>query len=284
MTIDTAIVGARGKTVERSWTSTDALLYAVAVGAGQEDASKELAYTTENSRGVEQQALPSMICVTATAPLPEGLEIDFTKLLHAQMGFTLDRPIPVNGSVRATGQVDGVYDKGSGALIATSTEVVDAASGDRLAVLESGLFIRGAGGFGGEKSPSAAWSLPERDPDDVRTLPIPTWQALVYRLTGDRNPLHSDPAFAEAAGFPAPILHGMASYGYSARALVNSLVGEDTARFRSMFARFTKPVFPGEVLTLQVWRTDEGAVFRTLDSAGDVVLDRGVATVFADAA
>jgi acyl dehydratase len=278
MAIDLDYVGRVGEPTERSWTVTDTLLYAVAVGAGHGDPSRELAFTTENST-VEHRVLPSFICVASGGRLPDGFTFDNTRMLHAEMSFELLADLPAAARVLSTARIDGIYDKGSGALISTSTEVVDAESGEPLARLGSGLFIRGEGGFGGDRGPKDVWAAPDREPDVTishETLPE---QALIYRLTGDRNPLHSDPEFARRAGFPAPILHGMCTYGITARVLLHAVADSDPTVFGGMYGRFTKPVPLGETITVEVWRTDGGAQFRTLDSVGDVVIDRGRASL-----
>lgn len=274
MAIDVSYVGRTGTPSDRSWESKDALLYAIAVGAGHGDPSRELEFTTENSQ-VPQRVLPSFICVAAGGRLPDGFSIDMTRMLHAEMGFELHGELPTAGEVTSVTGIEGIWDKGSGALVSTSTEVVDRETGAPVARLGSGLFVRGEGGFGGDRGPKDGWTLPDRGPDstvEYETLPE---QALLYRLTGDRNPLHSDPVFARRAGFDAPILHGMCTYGFTGRALLHEVAKSDPGSFGSMYARFSKTVPLGARLTVQIWRTDDGAVFRTLDGAGDVVLDRG---------
>lgn len=274
MAIDLEYVGKSGEPTERSWTVKDTLLYAVAVGAGHSDPSHELEFTTENST-VEHRVLPSFICVASGGRLPEGFTFDGTRMLHAEMSFELLGDLPAEGSVVSTARIDGIYDKGSGALISTVTDVVDAQSGALLARLGSGLFIRGDGGFGGDRGPKDDWAAPDRQPDVTVSYDTLPEQALLYRLTGDRNPLHSDPVFAQRAGFPAPILHGMCSYGITARALLHIVADSDPAVFGGMYGRFSKPVQLGETLTVEVWKTDGGALFRTRDSLGDIVIDRG---------
>ncbi|MBH0024819.1 MaoC family dehydratase [Salinibacterium sp. SWN248] len=278
MAIDTSYVGKTGAPLRRTWESKDALLYAVAVGAGQGDASAELKFTTENS-AVQQRVLPSFICVAAGGPLPDGFSIDMTKMLHADMGFELFGDLDASGDVTSTASITGIFDKGSGALVSTATDVVDTASGELVARLQSGMFVRGEGGFGGERGPGDGWEQPDREPDVIITYETRPEQALLYRLTGDRNPLHSDPTFAARAGFPAPILHGMCTYGFTARALLHGIAGSDPSRFGSMHARFTKVVSLGETLTVRMWSEDSGARFQTLNSAGEVVLDRGSMTL-----
>lgn len=274
MAIDLDFVGRSGEPVERTWTTDDALLYAVAVGAGQGDPSRELEFTTENSE-VTHRVLPSFICVAARGQQPAGFKVDMTKMLHADMSFELFQDVPAEGHTRSTSTITGIFDKGSGALVQSTTEVEDAATGAPLGRLISGQFVRGEGGFGGDRGPKDDWVLPDREPDEIVHYETRPEQALIYRLTGDHNPLHSDPAFAARSGFAAPILHGMCTYGFSARALLHAAAGSDPSRFGKMYGRFSKTVQLGESFDIQVWRTDDGALFRTLDSHGDVVIDRG---------
>jgi acyl dehydratase len=277
MPIDPSAVGAEAGPVERSWNSKDALLYAVGVGAGTE----ELAFTTENSRGVTQQVLPTFAVIAGggASALGEVGDVDWTQLVHGEQAFELSGPIPVEGRVSTTSKITGIYDKGKGAVIVSESTSVDAATGEPRFTTRTSVYIRGAGGFGGERGPSGPANVPpEREPDHVVTYPTSPDQALLYRLSGDRNPLHSDPAFAELAGFDRPILHGLCTYGVAGRALLHVLCGSDPARFRSMAGRFSSPVYPGEDLTVSLWETGEGeAVFVTaVDDR--VVLDQGRVT------
>ncbi len=265
MPIDPSAVGATGQPVEVSWTSTDALVYAVGVGAGTD----ELAYTTENTSGVDQQVLPTFPVVigfgSGGGAMRQIGTFNMAMLVHGQQSVDLHRPIPVEGSVRLQSTITGIFDKGSGALVVSETDATDLASGQPLYTTTSSAFIRGEGGFGGDRGPSGPRNVPpDRDPDhvvDYRTLPE---QALIYRLSGDRNPLHSDPSFAAMGGFDRPILHGLCSYGFTGRALLHSLCGGESARFRSIEGRFSSPVFPGDSLRVRVWRTGDGeAVFTT---------------------
>jgi acyl dehydratase len=270
-------VGAKSQPGDNSWTSKDALLYALGVGGGVDD----LPYTTENTHGVAQQVLPTMGVVLGV-PGPGAWdalgEINWTMLVHGEQAIELHSPIPVEGTVRSVTTVAGVYDKGSGAVVATETESIDVATGKPLFTTRSAAFIRGEGGWGGDRGPTGPRATaPERAPDHETKYQTSPDQALVYRLSGDRNPLHSDPSFAAAAGFDRPILHGLCTYGFTGRALLGALCGGEAARFRSMEARFTSPVFPGDELTIAIWRTGDGeAVFQTRRPGGTVVIDNGV--------
>lgn len=204
-------------------------------------------------------------------------------LVHGEQEVALHGPLPTSGSVRVTRRIVGIYDKGSGALVVSESAGEDPDSGKTRFTSRSSAFIRGEGGFGGDRGPSGsvAAGVTEGDPDHVVTYPTRPDQALLYRLSGDRNPLHSDPAFAERAGFDRPILHGLCTYGFTGRALLHECCGGDPTRFGSMAGRFSKPVWPGDTLTVKIW--DQGAesgspgefAFRTERQGGEVVIDRG---------
>ena len=191
MALNHSLVGVPGEPQERSWDSKDALLYAVGVGAGLGDPLAELEFTTENSEGIEQQVLPTYAVLIAQGRTSGSLgDFDRALLVHAEQAVELHRPLPVAGTVRTTSTVTGIYDKGSGALVVTENVAVDAATGEPLATTRSSAFIRGEGGFGGQRGTDAAWDRPDRAPDHQITYQTRPEQALVYRLSGDRNPLH----------------------------------------------------------------------------------------------
>ena len=278
MALNHSLVGVPGEPQERSWDSKDALLYAVGVGAGLGDPLTELEFTTENCEGIEQQVLPTYAVLIAQGRTSGSLgDFDRAMLVHAEQAVELHRPLPVAGTVRTTSTVTGIYDKGSGALVVTENVAVDAATGEPLATTRSSAFIRGEGGFGGERGTDAPWARPDRAPDHQVVYQTRPEQALIYRLSGDRNPLHVDPKFAARGGFDRPILHGLCTYGVTGRALLHVLCDSDPARFRSMSGRFSRPVWPGEPLTISVWRQDgsDTALFQTTKEDGTVVIDRG---------
>jgi acyl dehydratase len=276
MSLDHRLIGEPGEAQERSWTSADALLYAVGVGAGLGDPLRELEFTTENSEGVGQQVLPTFGVLLAQTRSRRSLgDFDRAMLVHAEQSFELHRPLPVAGTVRTVSTVTGIYDKGSGALVVTENVALGTATGAPLITSRGGTFIRGEGGFGGDRGDSEPWERPDREPDTRVVMLTRPEQALLYRLSGDRNPLHADPKFAARGGFSRPILHGLCTYGITGRALLQELCGGDPARFRSMSGRFSRPVLPGESLVVSIWADGDSAVFQTAKEDGTVVIDRG---------
>ena len=282
MPINPDAVGTTSEAVERSWTSDDCLLYALGVGAGSLDAADfELEYTTENSTGVVQKALPTFAAVVGGGgPARTSLgTFDPAMLVHGEQSVELARPLPVDGAVRTTSTVVGVYDKGSGALVVTRSTSLDVLDGEPRFSTTTSLFIRGEGGFGGERGPSSGTSaVPDTAPDEVVTYSTRPDQALLYRLSGDRNPLHSDPTFAKGAGFDRPILHGLCTYGFTGRALLHTVCGSDSDRFRSMHGRFSRPTLPGDTLTVSMWVDGTTVRFRTANQRGEMVIDGGTFT------
>ena len=275
-------VGAESQPGETSWTSKDALLYALGVGAGQTDPTGfELEFTTENSQNIEQRVLPTMPVVIAMGGgpgMPSWGDFDFRMLLHGEQGVTLHGPIPPDGAVSTVSKLVGIYDKGKAAVVRLENTSTYVDSGEPAWTTRFAAFIRGEGGFGESRGPDIADppKMPDRAPDHEVTYATRPDQALLYRLNGDRNPLHSDPEIAKFAGFDKPILHGLCTYGVTGRALLHELCGSDVAKFGSMDARFSKPVMPGDTLTIKMWDTDGGnSVFQTVNQDGTVVIDGG---------
>ena len=278
MPINPDAVGSKSEPAERSWKSKDALLYALGVGAGAVDPFWELEFTTENTKDVTQRVLPTFAVIIGMGggAMASIGTFNPAMLVHGEQGIELHKPIPVEGTVRTTSEITGIFDKGSGAVIATRADSVDAGTGESVFSTTSSIFIRGEGGWGGDRGPSGPKNpAPDRAPDHEVTYGTRTDQALLYRLSGDRNPLHSDPSFAKMGGFDRPILHGLCTYGFTGRALLHALCGSDPARFKGMEARFTKPVMPGDTLTVKMWVDGDEATFRTETAAGDIVIDGG---------
>jgi len=273
MPIDPSAVGQTGGPVSRKWTSKDALLYAVGVGAGTD----ELAFTTENTKDTPQRVLPTFAVIIGGggAPFNKIGSFNPAMLVHGEQGIELFGEIPAEGEIESVGKVSAIWDKGKGAVVEMTSESRLVGQSEPLLRTRMSAFIRGEGGFGGERGPSVAFEAPTRKPDHEVSYATRADQALTYRLSGDRNPLHSDPSFAKMGGFDKPILHGLCTYGFTGRALLHTLCGSDPSRFKSMDARFSKPVIPGDTLTVAMWVEGKTCTFQTRNQHGDVVIDQG---------
>ncbi|WP_298263421.1 MaoC/PaaZ C-terminal domain-containing protein [Acidocella sp.] len=276
-----------GKEVENgywSWESDRALLYAVGVGAGLPDPLQELQFTTENSPGLAQQVLPTfMVMMSAggswipSLGFGEGGSAPIG-MVHGEQSITLARTIPPRGRVHVSRVLVDVYDKGSGALVVTEARVTLADTGEHLGVSRMGLFVQGRGGFGGPRTPpdERPWSRPERQPDQIVSLPVGPNQSLIYRLSGDRTLHGTDPVRARADGFERPVFFGLGTYGVAGRALLMGLCENDVARFGHIEGRFSKPVFPGDRLDMHIWHNVDGAQFQLWANNERLAMDRGV--------
>jgi len=261
----------------------ETILYALGVGACSDPLNEdELSFVYE----ANLQSLPSMCCVLAHpgfwAKNPE-FEIDWVKLVHAEQRFTLVAPLPAQGEVIGQYKISGVVDKGHGkGTLLHFDKVLLNGDGTLLGSVVSTLFLRGDGGCGSWGEPALELTVvPATAPTGRIDVETSTLSALTYRLSGDYNPLHADPAVARDAGFPRPILHGLCTFGVACQALIRELCGFDAKRLRTLGARFTKPVYPGETLRTEYWLQDRGEVqFRcSVVERGEVVLDRGVALI-----
>ena len=276
-------LGAELEPVEFSWVSSDVQLYSLARGAGSDPMdSRELRYLTDGT----PQGLPTFSSVAASFHATEaptvsfpGIEIELSRVLHASEAVTVPAPLPASGAGRAVTRITEIWDKGKAAVIFNETTVADS-SGKTLWTVKRSIFARGEGGFGGERGPSTSAETPERAADFEIDIPVLPQQALLYRLCGDRNPLHSDPEFAAAAGFPRPILHGLCTYGMTCKALVDTVLDADTTRVGSYGARFAGVVYPGEMLKASVWQDgDRLRAVVTAPSRGDETVLAGVELV-----
>ena len=273
MPLNPVAVGTRGEPVRKSWTSKDALLYAVGVGAGVD----ELQYTTENTEGLTQKVLPTFAVIIGGGGVPMGAAGTYNPALmvHGEQGIELFGEIPTDGEIESVGEITGIWDKGVAGVLEFAAESRDVKTGELLLRTRSALFCRGEGGFGGDRGPNDKFEFPDREPDHKLTYKTREDQALTYRLSGDRNPLHTDPGFAKMGGFDSPILHGLCTYGFTGRGLLNALCDGDAGRFKSVNARFSKPVYPGDRLTVSMWADGNSALFRTTNQDGAVVIDQG---------
>ena len=260
--------------VEHSYGEKDTILYALGAGLGMNSMSEdELAFVYEKNL----KALPTFALVLGYSPYwlrnPES-GVDWLKVVHGEQGFVLHRPIAPRGIVVGRTRIVEVVDKGEGkgALVYSERTVVDKATREPVATLKQTTFCRGDGGFGGPKRDTPPpHPIPERAPDLICDLPTRQEMALIYRLSGDVNPLHAEPAFARAAGFPRPILHGLATFAVAGHALLKSVCGYDPARLTAMAGRFSAPVFPGETIRTEMWR-DAGVIsFRSRAVERDVI-------------
>ncbi len=273
MALDPSSVGAKGDPTKRSWSSKDCLLYAVGVGAG----TSELQFTTENTKDTPQRVLPPMAVILGGGGVPMGKAGSFNPALmvHGTEGIELYDEIPAEGEIESVGEITGVWDKGKAGVLEFESVSKLVSTGKPLFKVKMSLFCRGAGNFGGERGPSSSFELPDRNPDHEVVYTTREDQELTYRLSGDRNPLHSDPSFAEMGGFDRPILHGLCTYGFTGRALLHALCDGDPSRFKAMEGRFSKPVMPGDSLTVSIWVDGQQAIFQTRNQNGDVVFDQG---------
>ncbi|MDX3337799.1 MaoC/PaaZ C-terminal domain-containing protein [Streptomyces sp. ME02-6979.5a] len=278
MPIDaSAALAAEPRRAEIDWNHKDVQLYHLGLGAGIPATDPdELRYTLES----RLQVLPSFATVAGAGTAAfggmgaQGIDVDLAAVLHGGQSVRVHRPIPVTGRAVQTSKVAAVYDKGKAAVIVLRTEAAD--DDGPLWTNDAQIFVRGEGGFGGERGPSDRLAPPDRDPDRTVERTIREDQALLYRLSGDWNPLHADPDFAELAGFDRPILHGLCTYGMTLKAVADTLLDGDVSRIAAYRTRFAGVVFPGETLRIRMW-TEDGRVRVTVTAA-----DRDDAPVLAD--
>jgi acyl dehydratase len=266
----------------QSYSARDTILYALGVGAAMSNPvpADDLKFVFEQNLA----ALPTMGAVLATGPFwmqDPATGIDWKRILHGEQMLTVHKPLPPQGTVRAVSTVDEIYDKGAdkGAVMYLSRRLFDASSdagrGELLMTIRSACFMRGNGGFGGraDGAPKPQVVPDERAPDLMLDLSTRPEQAAIYRLSGDDNPLHIDPAVARAANFERPILHGLCTYGVAGRAVLKLLCGNEPARLRRLDVRFANPLFPGETIRTEVWREGRGrAAFKARAVERDVVV------------
>ncbi|KAA1248304.1 3-alpha,7-alpha,12-alpha-trihydroxy-5-beta-cholest-24-enoyl-CoA hydratase [Mycobacterium simiae] len=280
-----SVLGAELAERKGSWSASDVILYHLGLGAGVPPTDPaELAYTYEG----QLKVLPSFGVIPASPMLFDmlelpGMDIDLSKLLHGEQEMELYGPLPVNRAVRTSARICDVVDKGKAALVVLETVTRDAESDQPLVTNRFSAFIRGEGGFGdgdGARSASPPPAPPARQPDvevDCRTLPQ---QALLYRLSGDMNPIHADPEFARKGGFDQPILHGLCSYGMVLKAVVDSALDGDVGRVGRYRARFAGVMFPGETITVRMWQEPEAVFVEALcRERGTPVLSNAVIEV-----
>lgn len=276
--IDLSLVGKKygPKLCEHSWK--DVVLYALGIGTGTE----ELSFIYEGAAG-GLKVFPTFGAVMGYDLFTESakdLQADFSRFIHGEESITLHRPIPPVGKTLVEGCISNIYDKGKGALIIWKKKVM-AEGGEPLCEIESGIFYVGEGGFGGDPGPKAGVFEPSEygSPSFTASFTIPENQAALYRLSGDLNPLHLDPAFAARGGYNRPILHGMCTFGYALRAILLSTCREEVERFKQFKARFSGVVYPGDTLVTEGWEVESGSYLIRARTDRGTVLSHGAATV-----
>jgi acyl dehydratase len=260
--------------VVQPYSEKDAILYALGVGLGRDPMDEdELPFVYEKNLKV----LPTFAAVLGwpgfwLRDLDTG--VDWVKLVAGEQALVLHRPLARRGTAIGRTRVTEIIDKGAGkgALVYSERALIDAASGERIATVTQTTFCRGDGGFGGPpRAAPAPHALPQRAPDRVCDRPTRPEAALIYRLSGDPNPLHAEPAVARAAGFPRPILHGLATFGIACHAILKCLCDLDPARLKAISGRFSAPVFPGETIRTEMWRDRRVVSFRARVVERDVI-------------
>ncbi len=276
-------LGAKLPETRFAWNEDTLILYALGAGVGigvDQTSPAVLQYAYENGL----KALPTFGVVPAFPALVgmmnlPGLSFNPMMLLHGEQHLEIvTRPIPTHATVTSRATVKAIYDKGKGALVVLGV-TTSRDDGTVLFENEFGVFLRGEGGFGGESGPAPGNEAPNRAPDAVVEYPTMTHQALLYRLSGDKNPLHADPGFAAMGGFDKPILHGLCTFANVGRAVIQACAGDDPTRFRSIKVRFARPVMPGQTITTEMWRESDNEILVQAKAGGHVVISNAKVTL-----
>lgn len=274
------IMSLKSENIEISYTDKDSILYGLGVGLGNDPMDiDELKYVYENG----QIALPSMATnFQYHSSLLMSAKLNFVMVVHGEQKLSIVNPIPVSGDFLADMKVLNCFDKGAskGAIIDVETTVKLKSDGTEICKLISTTFARGDGGFDGPESPPQEIFEPEGSPDIVDEITTKPDQALIFRLSGDYNPLHSDPNFAKAAGFPKPILHGLCTYGVACRSIVKTACDNDVKKLKSFNCRFSSPVFPGETIVTEMWKNGNDINFQSKVKERDkIILKNGLSEI-----
>jgi acyl dehydratase len=272
--------------VEQTLTARDTMLYALGVGLGADPMDeRQLQYVYEKNL----KALPTMAIILGyPGPWHAAADTGITRshVVHGEQGFVIHRPLPVEGAITGKSRIVAVLDKGAdkGALVLTECDVRNKVNNELICTLNSTTFCRKDGGFGGPSTTAGPQkplqAIPERAPDQICDLATLPQAALIYRLSGDYNPLHAEPAYAAKAGYPQPILHGRATFSVAGHALLKTCCGYDASKFKSMEGRFSSPVYPGETIRTEMWIDGKVVTFRsTVPARGVTVLNNGRAEI-----
>jgi acyl dehydratase len=269
------VMGLEARDQEFSYGDRETMLYALGIGLGADPMNEaELPFVYENGL----KTVPTMATVIAWGAGRTGdTGINYAMVVHGEQRLTLHRPLPPSATILADSRFIACLDKGAGkgAVLVSETAIREKASGEALCTLTSSIFARGDGGFGGpSEGGPAVHAIPDRAPDMEVDIPTRPDQALLYRLSGDRNPLHSDPGFAKAVGFPRPILHGLCTYGITCRAVMQACTDLDPTAILAHDVRFSSPVFPGETVSVQIWRDGPVVSFEARVKNRDAVVIR----------
>lgn len=272
-----AAIGQTTGEIVYTFDERDTVLYALGVGAPYNWVDPdELKFVYE--RHVHFCALPTMPVIYSSKTIDDivagniaGIEFNPMMLVHGEQSLVIKKLLPTSGTIRCTPTIRNIFDKGSGMVIVTEVRCVDAHD-EEIAVTTSSMFIRGLGGFGGERGSSEKITMPDRAPDILHEDKTLDRQALIYRLSGDINPLHADPAMAALGSFETPILHGLATFGFAGRAVLKHFCDNDPSRFVAMQARFSREVYPGDTLVTEMWEVDGAVLCQTKAKERDVVV------------
>jgi (3R)-3-hydroxyacyl-CoA dehydrogenase / 3a,7a,12a-trihydroxy-5b-cholest-24-enoyl-CoA hydratase / enoyl-CoA hydratase 2 len=258
MPIDPNLVGAELPSLEYSYITKDIILYALGIGAGAEPDELKFVYESDLEVIPTYGVIPPFGALMNIGSV-EGMDFNFAMLLHGEQYLELYRPLPVQGTVTSYPKISAIYDKGKGALVEIDVITKDS-KGEALFMNRFSTFIRGEGGFGGERGPEPGNEAPDREPDKIVELKTLPQQALLYRLSGDFNPLHADPDFAAMAGFDQPILHGLCTFGFAGRAVLREYCGNDPSKFKAIKVRFSRHVYPGETIVTEMWQQQDDLI------------------------
>lgn len=259
--------------VTHAYTEKDTILYALGIGLGADPLDESQLRFVYEKQLMALPTMPVVLGVTSIRNLDLGL--NYLKIVHGEQSLVLHKPLPVSGTVVTKSKIADVLDKGAdkGAVVLLRRDVIEQSSGDLLATVDMSIFARGDGGIGSTTTEAPAMrAIPDRPADVVCDMPTSLRAALIYRLSGDMNPLHAEPAIAKQAGFERPILHGLATYGVMGYALVKHLCDNDPNKLRSLKGRFSAPVFPGERIQVSLWREADGVAIRAAVPARNAVV------------